>query len=126
MIERFDPTACNGLPLTDAALSEAQAAAIRPPRHRAGEKFLRGPIPWVWLERASRLQGRSLVVALILWKEAGCMQRRTVRFRLAEAKGLGMSEDTARRGLRGLADAGLVRVLHRPGRCSDVELLEVP
>src|SRR5262245_56577516 len=79
----------------------------RPPRHRQGEKFLKGPIPWTWLERALPLPGKALHVALLLWREAGCRRCRTVRFCLRGALPAGLSRQSARRGLRRLADAGL-------------------
>jgi hypothetical protein len=43
----------------------------RLPRHRAGEEFLRGPIPLAWLLRACRLSPKALAVALALWFKAG-------------------------------------------------------
>jgi hypothetical protein len=46
-------------------------------RHRQGEKFLKGPIPWPWLERAFLLPGKALHVALLLWREAGCRRCRS-------------------------------------------------
>ena len=94
----------------------------KPPRHRRGEKFLLGPIPWPWLDRAGRLPGKALFLALWLWKEAGCTDNRTVRFRLASASALGMHPDTASRRLRALADAGLVSIRRRPGRALEVTL----
>jgi hypothetical protein len=54
-----------------------------PPRHRQGEKFLKGPLPWGWLERAFRLRGKALHVALLLWYKAGCRNKRTVPFSLS-------------------------------------------
>ena len=38
------------------------------PRHRQGEKFLKGPIPWDWLTKAAQLPGHALHVALVLWR----------------------------------------------------------
>jgi hypothetical protein len=96
----------------------------KPPRHRPGEEFLKGPIPWPWLERALTLPGKALHVAILLWKEAGCRRNRTVRFRLAGTAVLGIHPDTAKRGLRALAGAGLVSICHRPGRALEVTLLE--
>jgi len=51
----------------------------KPPRHRQGEKFLKGPIPWPKLERAFLLPGKALHVALLLWREAGCRRWRASR-----------------------------------------------
>src|SRR5579883_3245631 len=88
----------------------------KPPRHRQGERFLKGPIPWAWLERAYPLPGKALHVALLLWREAGWCDARTVRLNLSGALPEGLNEQTARRGLRQLAGAGLVTIRQRPGR----------
>src|SRR5262249_6697444 len=103
-----------------------ERASKRPPRHRNGGKFLKGPIPWLWLMQAGQLPGKALHVALLLWKEAGCLKSRTVRFRLPAAAELGFHADTARRGLRALAGAGLVTVRHLPGRALEVTIADVP
>ncbi|HZT83464.1 MAG TPA: hypothetical protein VFA26_24755 [Gemmataceae bacterium] len=96
------------------------------PRHRQGEKFLKGPVPWAWLERAGRLPGRALLVGLLLWREAGCRKGRTVTFCLTHAREWGCDHQTFRRGLRALAGAGLVTVHRRPGRALSVTLLDAP
>src|SRR5262249_25477437 len=96
----------------------------RPPRHRPGERFLKGPIPWTWLEPAGRLRGRALQVALVLWQEAGCTNSRTVRLCLKGQLPMGLNRQSARRGLRFLGDAGLVMVRSLPGRGLEVTLRE--
>jgi hypothetical protein len=98
----------------------------RPPRHRQGEKFLKGPVPWAWLESAMRLPGKALHVALALWWEAGCANRRTVRFCLNGSLPGGLTRQSARRGLRRLAAGGLVTIRHLPGRGLEVTLSETP
>ena len=85
---------------------------------------MKGPIPWAWLDRAGRLPGKALFLALWLWKEAGCNGNRSIRFRLAGAPALGMHPDTAGRGLRALVEAGLVSVCHRAGRALEVTITE--
>ena len=97
----------------------------RPPRHRAGEKFLKGPIPWEWLTRAARLPGSTLLVALALWQEAGMRNNRAVHFCLSSLAEFGRSVQAARRGLRMLETAGLVAVRVKPGQCLDVTILDV-
>lgn len=94
-----------------------------PPRHRRGEPFLKGPIPWRWLETAMTLSGKALHIALILWREAGCTGTRTVRFKLSGAK---MNVSAARRGLQALDKAGLVTIRRPPGRALEVTLQDVP
>lgn len=89
----------------------------RPPRHQHGEAFLRGPIPFGWLATACQLPGSGPQVVLALRFLRG-------RFRLgrdrrwtldAIAKGLGVSDDSVRRGLRAAESAGLLSVVRMPG-----------
>lgn len=97
----------------------------RPPRHRPRERFLKGPIPWAWLDRAGRLPGKALAVGLVLWQLAGMARRRTVHVCLSSLGSLGLNEDSARRGIKALERARLIVVRRRPGRGLDVILLEV-
>jgi hypothetical protein len=87
--------------------------------------WVKGPIPWPWLAMAARLPGKALHVAVLLWREAGCRKSRTVAFCLSRAGELEVRQDSARRALRHLAAAGLVRVRPRPGRCLEVTLLDL-
>ena len=120
-----DPFSPEALQLPDAGLQAlSRGPSKRPPRHQPGERFLKGPIPWSWLQRAGRLPGRALQVAILLWKEAGCRKCRTVPFCLARATELGTHPSAARRGLKNLTDCGLVSVRQRPGCCSEVTLLD--
>ncbi len=124
---RGDPYEPDNLRWGGAVLQAEDAAQLSksPPRHRPGQWFLRGPVPWPWLEAAARLPGKApLAVSLCLWREAGRRHRRTVKVcstRLA----LGVSEDVARRALRLLACAKLVQIDRRTGRGLEVTLLDV-
>jgi hypothetical protein len=122
-----DPFDVQSLRLPQAGLAALQGRApVRPPRHRRGEKFIKGPIPWPWMERAFPLRGKALQVALQLWFEAGCRKSRTVRLCLSGKLPKGLNRQSARRGLRALANAGLVRIVHRPGQGLEVTLLDAP
>jgi hypothetical protein len=94
----------------------------RPPRHQSGQAFLKGPIPWDWLVQAGQLPGQALQVGLVLWREAGCLNRHNVPFRLSLAIQFGMHQDTARRGLHTLEKAGLVSTRTIPGCHLEVTL----
>jgi hypothetical protein len=96
------------------------------PRHRRGELFLRGPIPWSWIRVAGLLPGKALLVGMWLWKDARCKRSRTVRFNCRWPTAPGTSDDTVRRALRALEKAGLVAIAHEPGKCLQVTLLDVP
>lgn len=95
----------------------------RPPRHAPGEKFLKGPIPWRWLERAFELPGQALLVGLVIWREAGCLNERTAPLNLSN---LPVPRRTAQRALQALAGAGLVTIEHRDGRPPLVTLRDSP
>jgi hypothetical protein len=116
------------LDLEQFRLPTDQAASVkpprRPPRHKAGERFLKGPIPWGWLEKAMGLPGKAIHVALHLWRESGWQKQRTVRLRLRGELPSGLNRWAARRGLRALEGAGLVKVTRRPGRALEVTLLD--
>ena len=119
----FDPERLR-LPSTNRTLI-ANRKPKQPPRHQPGEWFLKGPVPWPWLDVAGRLRGRALHVGLCLWREAGRRNSRTVRLCLGTF-GLGLTRWAARRGLSALELARLVRVERMPGRCLTVELLDAP
>lgn len=89
----------------------------RLPRHRPGESFLRGPIPFHWVAGACRLPGSGLNVALVI-RFLRCRFRRgrDGRWTLdAIARGLGVSDDSVRRGLGAAEEAELLSVARRPG-----------
>jgi hypothetical protein len=122
--DAFDPETLR-LPGTDLEALPKQPPK-RLPRHRPGEHFLKGPIPWSWLVTAAQLPGKALQVTLLLWKVAGCRKDRTVPFCLAHGQQLGMSRKSARYGLRQLKAAGLVSIRQLPGHAFEVTLLDWP
>jgi DNA-binding transcriptional ArsR family regulator len=99
----------------------------RPPRHRRGERFLKGPIPWEWWSTACRLPGQALQVASALRYRAGWGGTEGIRLGLADLEPtLGVSRSSARRGLRALEGAGLVSVSRRSGSKPVVSPLDRP
>lgn len=100
------------------------ATRKRAPRHKAGEWFLKGPIPGEWLHRAAALPGRALHVALAVWYLAGMEKSRQVRLTWAVFARFGVTPDAGRRGLAALEGAGLVAVDRHPGRCPVVTIQE--
>ena len=102
-----------------------RAKSQRPPRHRAGEWFIKGPLPGLWIGRAARLPGRALHVALALWHLAGLANGRRVKPTWRIWERLGLRPDAGRRGLAALERAGLVEVKRGAGRCPEVAILDV-
>jgi hypothetical protein len=121
----FDPDRwqTNGEPIQTPAPTAKQR---RPPRCRSRDRFLKGPIPWPWLQRAMVLPGKALAVGLMLWLQRGLTGRRTVLFCLTRAAADGIPTTTARRAIRELAAAGLVTIQRRPGRGLEVTLNDPP
>lgn len=115
----FDPT---NLTLTPERISTLTSSK-RAPRHRPGEPFLKGPVPWGWIEAAGQLSGKALLVGLMVWREVGIRKTATVPVNLSA---LGMPRRTAQRALRSLERAGLISVEHRAGRPPLVSLKDAP
>jgi hypothetical protein len=124
-LDPFDPDHLRLNGTTFQATRATPPPPRKPPRHRPGEWFLRGPVPWPWLEIAARLPGKALAVALCLWREAGRQGRPVIKLCLRRV-GLGVSEQAARRALQALETAGLVTVERPPGRGLVVTLLDAP
>lgn len=104
-----------------------RASARRPPpRPRQRERFLKGPIPWPWLERAGALPGKALHVAIRLWFEVGLTRSSKVSISMTGMTKMGGSRFAASRGLAALEGAGLVSVVRHAGRKPQVVMLETP
>lgn len=97
----------------------------QPPRHRAGEQFLKGPIPLLWLQKAATLSGKTLAVSLALWFKAGLTRNRVVHLTHNLAERLSVGRRATARCLKLLEDANLVTVERHQGRCPVVTILEV-
>jgi hypothetical protein len=95
------------------------------PRHRPGEKFLKGPIPLSWLTRAANLRGKAVHVALALWFQAGVERSATIKLNLSRLQAFGVERSAGSRALTMLAACRLVVVRQRPGCAPIVTILDV-
>lgn len=100
----------------------AGTARSVPPRHSAGERFLKGPVPLAWLSRTSQLPGKALAVALAIWYVAGLERSGTVRLTTSTLREFNVGRKAAYRGLAALERAGLVQVERKRGRCPKVTI----
>lgn len=89
------------------------------------KKFLKGPVPWSWIEAASKLPGKTLAVGLCLWRLAGAMKCRTVKLSNTECEALGVDRHAKSRALKTLKIAGLVSIYQKPGCLPKVTILDV-
>ncbi len=94
------------------------------PRHKNGEKFLKGPIPLDWLNMAAKLPGKALHVAIAIWFLAGIKKMRTIALSGSVLNGMGVKRNAAYRALAELEGAGLISVIRYHGRLSEVTILE--
>jgi len=94
-------------------------------RHcQSGKRFLRGPVPMDWLNRAARLPGKALHVGIAIWHLAG-LKKQVADIKLSSAilTDLGISRPAGYRGLKALEQAALVSVIRHTGRQPLVSLL---
>lgn len=116
--------------ITDLRLEGSQIPRVtsgrRPPHHKPGGRFLKGPIPWPWLTRAASLPGKAIHVGLALWHLAGMKKSRTIKLTRGPLKELGVLKDSKRRALLALEREGLISVDCPPGSNLVVTLLDPP
>lgn len=101
----------------------ASRTFVMPSRQRS--KFLKGPVPWDWIERAARLPGKALVVGLALWRLSGATKSTTIRLGNSEMSALGVDRSAKSRALKALAAADLISIDQKPGKMPVVTLLPV-
>jgi hypothetical protein len=94
-------------------------------RLKVPSKFLKGPVPWDWLEVAARLPAKCLVVGLCIWRLAGATRSETIKLSNKECEALGVSRYAKSRALKHLEAANLIKVEHHRGRFPRVTILRV-
>lgn len=122
--DQFDPNRWEAT--ADPALAPPRLIGKKRTRTKKAARFLKGPVPWPWLHLAMMLKGRSLAVGLMLWLQSGILNRRTITFCLARAADEGIPATTARRAVRQLEAAGLIKVQRKPGRGLEITILDAP
>ena len=97
----------------------------KPPRHQAGERFLKGPIPLDWLCKAAQLPGKSLQVALAIWFLSGLSNSATVRLGNSVLCEMGVDRHSKKRALTQLTNAQLISVQRSSGQAPVVTILNL-
>ena len=103
--------------------SVALPRTSRLPRHKPGEKFLKGPVPLRWLTLAARLPGRSLHIGVVLWFLAGLQRDSRVALSSNLLAEFGVDRHAKYRALIWLEGDGLVTVKRHGGRNPVVTIL---
>ena len=77
-------------------------------REKANDWFIKGPLPGTWYERAAKLPGHSLHVALAIWYVSGLKGNHVILMERFHFDRFGVASDATRRGLIQLMNAGLI------------------
>lgn len=85
--------------------------------------FLRGPIPLAWLGSAAALPGKTLNVGIALWWLQGMAKGKPFKLTQKALQTLNVERDAASAGLVRLEQAGLIRVVRRPGQRPTVSMV---
>ncbi len=94
------------------------------PRHKSGERFIRGPIPWEWLRLALSVGGKAANLSLALWYLIGLKRVNPFRLTNKTISEFGLTPKTARRLLLAFEAKGLIEVDRQRGRGPDVTILD--
>lgn len=86
------------------------------PRHKKGEKFLKGPIPENWLALAAQQPGKAFQLAVELWFQAGIERKATVKLSYEGLQRWGVKRNAAYRALDVLEKVNLISVKRHRGR----------
>jgi len=88
-------------------------------------KFLKGPIPWLLIQRATLSESRTqaLPTYLVIWFLAQMNGSPRVKFQHCRMKELGISRRATYRAIKQLEKNGLITVLRHKGQSPIVTLL---
>lgn len=85
--------------------------------------FLRGPIPLDWLGSAAALPGKTLHVGIALWWLHGMAKGKPFKLTQKALEIVKVERDAASAALLRLEQAGLVRVVRKPGQRPTVSMV---
>ena len=86
-------------------------------------RFLKGPVPWSWLCKASKLSKKALHVAVGLWFISGMTKNPTVKMQKKVLEDLGISRHAFYRARDKMEQAGLISVVGKSGQAHFITLL---
>jgi hypothetical protein len=94
--------------------------------HKSTEKFLKGPIPLKWLQKAGTLPGKAAQVGNALWYLAGLTKNKTVPLSNGLLSEFGVDRNAKYRALKLLSEAKLISVAQKNGQSPRITILECP
>lgn len=100
--------------------------AMRDRSFKDAEKFLKGPVPWDWIELAASDSSTTALVGIALWRLSGAVKSKTVRLGNSEVEDLNISARSKTRALAALERLGLIKIQQNLGCLPIVTILDCP
>ena len=88
--------------------------------------FLKGPIPFVWLQKANSLGGSTGIVATGLWFYVGINKSRYFKVDSKLDQFASVTRQTRQNAFNRLKAAGLIKLTNHDGSYPYVEILDAP
>lgn len=118
MATTLDPD--RGIPVKRLQLDANTRKLVESPK---AALFLRGPIPLAWLSSAASLPGKTLNVGIALWWLHGMAKCKPFKLTQKALQTLNVERDAAGAALVRLEQAGLIRVVRKPGQRPTVSMV---
>ena len=85
--------------------------------------FVKGPLPYLWLQKASRLNGKCLHVGIILWLISGMVKSNKFKLQNKFFKDFKISRTSVYCSLKKLETEGLISINKRSGKTHIIEII---
>lgn len=98
------------------------------PKHKKGELFLQGPIPWNWIAKASQVNGKGSTLKLVMaiWFHSGLSGHSAViKITRRTLNDLGLERNSVYRAIKTLEKAKLISVLRKKGARPSITILGI-
>ena len=105
---------------------ELKPSSVPKPQSKTTRLFLKGPIPFTWLQKANSLGGSTGIVATGLWFYVGINSSKYFKVDSKLDKFTGVTRQTRQHALQKLEIAGLVKISNPKGSYPYVEILDTP
>jgi len=105
---------------------ELKPSSAPKPQSKTTRLFLKGPIPFTWLQKANSLGGSTGIVATGLWFYVGINNSKYFKVDSKLDQFTGVTRQTRQYALQKLEIAGLVKISKPKGSYPYVEILGAP
>jgi hypothetical protein len=105
---------------------EPSPPLIPKPPPRTARLFLKGPIPFTWLQKANALGGSTGIVATGLWFYVGINNSKYFKVDSKLDQFTGITRQTRQHALQKMKYAGLIKIRNPQGSYPYVEILDAP